>query len=445
VRQRRRVFERCGTACGGWWGGARLARSSGTYNVGRLAMRCERQGEGVSARLAYSKTREMTDKTSSRSMRESRRRTGIWPLVGYAALGVLALARGHLSRRVGSERRSTRKDVARHETGGEEDRWRKIHQASEPGRGRDADTPADIPPRGWQDITLRVYHNITKDRVITIAAGVTFYSLLAVFPAIAALVAIYGLFVDPASISHNVDSLSGLLPGGAIDVIREQMTRIASRGKSTLGFAFAVGLLVSLWSANAGIKSLFDSLNLVYNEEEKRGLIKLNLVSLTFTLAAIVFVLSGIAAVVVLPAALNYIGLGGASDIIVRIGRWPVLFILVALALALIYRYGPSRSKPKWRWITWGSAFAALVWIVASLLFSWYAANFGSYNETYGSLGAVIGLMIWLWLSTVVTLVGAELDAEMEHQTARDTTIGPPTPLGARGAAMANSVGPAQN
>jgi membrane protein len=252
-----------------------------------------------------------------------------------------------------------------------------VRRVGEPGRGRRADAPADIPPRGWWDILLRVYDNITKDRVITIAAGVTFYSLLAVFPAIAALVAIYGLFVDPASISRNVDSLSGLLPGGAIDVIRDQMTRIASRGKNTLGFAFVVGLLVSLWSANAGIKSLFDSLNLVYNEEEKRGLIKLNLVSLTFTVAAIVFVLFGLAAVVVLPAALNYIGLGGATDLIVNIGRWPVLFILVALALALLYRYGPSRSKPKWRWITWGSAFAALAWIVGSVLFSWYTVNFG--------------------------------------------------------------------
>jgi membrane protein len=156
-------------------------------------------------------------------------------------------------------------------------------------------------------------------------------------------------------------------------------------------------------------------------------------------------VLFGIAAVVVLPAALNYIGLGGATDIIVRIGRWPILYMLVALALALMYRHGPSRSKPKWRWITWGSAFAALGWIVGSVLFSWYAANFGSYNQTYGSLGAAVGLMIWLWLSMIVILVGAELDAEMEHQTARDTTTGPPKPLGKRGARMADRVGAAQN
>jgi membrane protein len=308
-----------------------------------------------------------------------------------------------------------------------------IRRASQPDRGRHADTPADIPMRGWRDIILRIYNNISKDRVITIAAGVTFYSLLAMFPAIAALVAIYGLFADSATISRNLDGLSGLLPGGAIDVIRDQMARIASRGNGTLGLTFGIGLLVSLWSANAGIKSLFDALNLVYNEQEERGLIKLNLVSLTFTVAAIVFGLVGLAAVVVLPVALNYIALGGATDPIIRTGRWPILFLLVAVALAFVYRYGPSRSRPKWRWITWGSAFAALAWIVASILFSWYAANFGNYNQTHGSLGAVLGLIIWLWLSTIIILVGAELDAEMDHQTARDTTTGPSKALGARG------------
>jgi membrane protein len=366
--------------------------------------------------------------------------------MGYAALGVVALARGDFSRRrIRFERRSTHVDGAGMQTSGEDHPPHEMHRASEPDSGRQADKPADISLRGWGDILLRVYANMGKDRVITIAAGVTYYSLLAMFPAIAALVAIYGLFADPAAISSHLDSLSGLLPGGAIGVIRDQMTRIASRDKSTLGLAFAIGLLVSLWSANAGIKSLFDSLNLVYDEEEKRGLIKLNLVSLMFTVAAMVSGLFGIAAVVVLPVALNYIGLGAATDLIIRIGRWPILFVLVALALASIYRYGPSRSKPKWRWITWGGAFAALSWIVVSVFFSWYAANFGSYNQTYGSLGAVIGLMIWLWLSTIVILVGAELDAEMEHQTARDTTIRPPKPLGARGATVADRVGAAQH
>jgi membrane protein len=187
-----------------------------------------------------------------------------------------------------------------------------MHRASEPDRDRQADKPADISPRGWGDILLRVYANMGKDRVITIAAGVTYYSLLAMFPAIAALVAIYRLFADPAAISSHLDSLSGLLPGGAIDVMRDQMTRIASRDKSTLGVAFAIGLLVSLWSANAGIKSLFDSLNLDWSSS----------ISSDVTVAAMVSGLFGIAAVAVLPVPLNYIGLGGATDLIIRIWRW---------------------------------------------------------------------------------------------------------------------------
>ncbi len=359
----------------------------------------------------------------------------MWPLLGYAALAVLVLARGSFSRRQIRSERAPADEFAQPE----------LHPPSERDRGRHADAPVEIPARGWRDILLRVYHNIGNDRIITIAAGVTYYSLLAVFPAIAALVAIYGLFADPTTISRNLERLSGLLPGGAMDVIRDQMTRIASHGKSVLGLGFAIGLLVSLWSANAGTKSLFDALNIVYNENEKRGLIKLNLASLTFTVAAIVFALFGIAAVVGLPIALNYIGLGGGTGAIFRIGRWPILFVFVALAIALIYRYGPSRAKPKWRWITWGSAFAAIAWIAGSVLFSWYAANFGNYNQTYGSLGAIVGFMIWLWLSTIVILVGGELDAEMEHQTARDTTTGPPKPFGARGATMADSVGAAQH
>jgi membrane protein len=251
------------------------------------------------------------------------------------------------------------------------------------------------------------------------------------------------MFADPANLSVNLESVSGLLPQGATDVIRDQMTRIA-HGTSTLSLTFLAGLAVSLWSANAGVKSMFDALNLVYNEEEKRGLIKLNLVSLAFTAAAILFLIVALAALVVLPVMLNYIGLGSVIGWIATLGSWPVLLVVVGFALAALYRYGPSRREPKWRRISWGSGSAAVVWIVMSVLFSWYAANFGNYNATYGSLGAVIGFMIWMWLSIIVVLLGAEINAEMEHQTACDTTIGAPKPLGARRAVMADTVGAAQ-
>jgi membrane protein len=316
-------------------------------------------------------------------------------------------------------------------------------RAMEPSRGRLADTPSEIPPRGWKDILLRVYHNLSDHRVVSLAAGMTYYSLLAIFPALAALVAIYGLFSDPAVIASHFDKVSGVVPGGAADVARDQLTRIASKGTQTLGLTFAVGLVVSLWSANAAMKSLFDTLNIVYGEKEKRGFVKLNAVSLSFTLAGILFVPGAVGAVVVLPIALKYLGLSDFGDLLLRIGRWPALFIVVTVMLAVIYRYGPSRETPRWRWITWGSALAAILWLAASALFSWYAANFGKFNETYGSLGAVIGFMTWLWISAIVILIGAELDAEMEHQTARDTTTGAAKPMGARGARMADTLGPA--
>jgi membrane protein len=312
------------------------------------------------------------------------------------------------------------------------------------GRGRAATHPLEVPVRGWKDILLRVWKNIGKDRVIVVAAGVTFYSVLALFPAIAALVALYGLFADPTTITSHLDSTAGLIPGGAIEIIREQITRVASQGRATLGLTFLAGLAASLWSANAGMKSLFDALNLVYNEPEKRSFIWLNIISLTFTVLTMVFALVAMGVVVVVPIVLDFMGLGAGTEMVIKIARWPALLIVVTLALAVLYRYGPSREKPQWRWITWGSAVAAVSWLVLSILFSWYAENFGNYNKTYGSLGAIIAFMFWIWLSIIVVLIGAELNAETEHQTVRDTTTGRPKPLGSRGAAMADTVGARQ-
>jgi membrane protein len=312
-------------------------------------------------------------------------------------------------------------------------------------RGRGAKSPSEIPPKGWKDILFRVYRNIGDHRILALAAGMTYYSILAIFPALAALVAVYGLFSDPGSIAKHLDQISGFVPSGAIDVAHEQLTRVTSKGNQTLGFTFAIGLAVSLWTANAAMKSLFDTLNIVYGETDKRGFLKLNAVSLSFTVVAIGFVVAALAAVVVVPVVLNYLGLSHFADLVVRVSRWPAMFVVLSLALACVYRYGPSRAAPRWRWITWGSAAATIMWLVASGLFSWYATNFGKFNETYGSLGAVIGFMTWLWISAIVVLLGAELDAEMEHQTAHDTTTGAPTPLGTRGAKMADTVGAARN
>jgi membrane protein len=315
----------------------------------------------------------------------------------------------------------------------------------EDGRGRGATTPSDIPLKGWKDIFWRVYHNIPEHRIISIAAGVTFFVLLSIFPGIAALVAIYGLFADPSSIGQHLNDLSGVLPGGATEVIGDQLTRLTSQPRSQLGFALVFGVAVSLWSTNAGMKALFDALNVVYGEKEQRSFIRLNAISLAFTLGALIFMMIAVSAIAILPLALGYVGLSGGVEWLVALGKWPVLLVTIAFGIALIYRYGPSRKEPQWRWVSWGSALAALLWLATSILFSWYAGHFGNYDKTYGSLGAAVGLMTWMWLSFVVILIGAELDAEMEHQTARDTTSGAAKPLGRRGAQVADTVGKASS
>jgi membrane protein len=269
--------------------------------------------------------------------------------------------------------------------------------------------------RAWMEIARLLYSAIGQHRVVSIAAGVTFFVLLAIFPAIAALVSIYGIFSDPAMIRTHLDDLSSFLPGGAIEVVGDQLGRVASGGKTTLGATFLFTLALSLWSANAGMKALFDALNIVYDAEERRGLIKLNAVSLTFTAGALLVLLLAIAAIIVLPVALEYAGLQTISGSIVMLARWPALLAIVVPALALIYRFGPDREHAQSHWITWGSGLAALLWVVASILFSWYAANFGSYNKTYGSLGAAMGFMTWIWISCMVILAGAEVDAVMER------------------------------
>jgi membrane protein len=317
-------------------------------------------------------------------------------------------------------------------------------EAADPGRGRQADSPTEIPALGWKDVLWRVYEEFGKDRVMSVAAGVTYYALLAIFPAIAALVSIYGLFADPATIQEHLNALSGVLPSGALDIVGEQVKRISAQGGGALGIGFVIGLAVSLWSANAGMKAIFDALNVVYDEEEKRSFIGLNLQSLAFTLGAIAFILLAVAATVVLPILLDFIGLGSGLEWLLAIGRWPVLLAGVTFGLAVLYRYGPSRDRAEWKWVSPGGLIAGFVWLAASMAFSWYVTNFGSYNETYGSLGAVIGFMTWIWLSTVVVLIGAEINAEIEHQTAKDTTSGPKQPLGTRGAAMADNVGAAK-
>lgn len=320
-----------------------------------------------------------------------------------------------------------------------------VSRAREPGRGRDAESPSDIPALGWLDILSRVLWAIFENRIFTVSGGVAFFSVLAVFPGIAAVVSLYGLFADTASISSHLSFLAGILPFGVMQVLADQINLLSKQGADTLGFAFAVSFAIAIWSANSGIAALFDALNVIYNEREKRSLLRFYTTTLIFTVAGIIFLVTAIAGVIALPLLLKLAGLETLASELVSFLRWPFMLVAVGTSLAFIYRFGPSRRDARWRWVSWGSGIAGVIWIAASMVFSWYVATFDSYNRVYGSLGAGVGFMVWLWLSAIIILLGAQLNAEMEHQTARDSTDGLPKPLGARGAMMADHVGKAHD
>ncbi|WP_291863471.1 YihY/virulence factor BrkB family protein [Bradyrhizobium sp.] len=318
-----------------------------------------------------------------------------------------------------------------------------VPEISQHGRGRLSSSPFHIPWAGWKDILWRTYQQIGEDRLLATAAGVVFFGLLAVFPAITALVSSYGLFADPSTIGANLQTLAVMLPQGSFQIVEDQIARVLAKGDATLGVTFLFGLGLAIWSANAGVKAVIEALNVVYGEREKRGFFRLNLLSLAFTTGGIIALMVMASAVVALPLALDHLGLAQESKIIVSLARWPVMFAILLAALAVLYRFGPSRRAAQWEWLSIGTLVAALLWIAGSSLLSWYLSNFGNYDATYGSLGAAIGLMMWMWMSAVMVLCGAELNSEIEHQTARDTTVGRPKPLGERGAVMADQVGPA--
>jgi membrane protein len=265
--------------------------------------------------------------------------------------------------------------------------------------------------------------------------------LFSIFPAITALVSAYGLFFDAETVAQTLSLLHGVVPDTVLELTHDQATRIAAQSNGTLSIGVVVGILVALWSAMGGVKAIIDALNVIYEERETRSVLKFNLMALAFTLMGFAVFLMALGGVILAPLVLSWFGLGGLTATLMRILRWPALLVVLLVGLAVLYRYAPNRRAARWQWVSVGSVFASVVWIVASFLFSWYLAKFHTYNATYGSLGAVAATMMWLWLSATVVLLGAELNAEIEHQTARDSTVGEDKPLGKRGAAMADSIG----
>jgi membrane protein len=314
-----------------------------------------------------------------------------------------------------------------------------LHDTS---RGRHAESPREIPARGWKDILIRSWKEFGDDQAPLVAAGVTFYTLLALFPAMGAFAALYGLFADVAQAQRHLAVLSVVLPPDTLRLVGEQLVRLSAGHEGGLSLAFAGGLLLSIWSANGAMKAMITAMNIAYDEKEKRGFIRKTATSLAFTVG---FLLFGLTAIAVLAAPTAIEPFAGASA--AAMFRWityPLLLAALAVGLALLYRFGPSRDRVRWRWITPGSAAAIVLWVIASAAFSIYVANFANYEKTYGSLGAAIGFMMWLYFSAQVVLLGAELNSEIEHQTVKDTTVGPERPLGVRGAVMADTVGEPQ-
>ncbi len=309
-------------------------------------------------------------------------------------------------------------------------------------RGRYARSPRHIGLRGWRDILTRVVHRLSEDHVDIVAAGVTFYAFLALVPALIAVVSLYGLISDPFDVHDQVGALSSFLPYEVRQVLLEQLNTIVRRPGSELGAGLVVGLLFALWSASKGIRSLIEALGIAYREPHGYGFIRLYAVSILATAGALVGGTTVLALLVALPVTLAAIGLPPATALVLQLVRWPLLALVTMFSFALLYRLAPRRNRPRWRWVTWGAVVATVLWLAGSALFSALVSRFGSYDVTYGSLGAIVVTLLWLQFSVYAVLIGAELNAETELQTSIDSTVGPPKPMGQRGAYVADNPPP---
>lgn len=306
--------------------------------------------------------------------------------------------------------------------------------------GREADSPVQIPPRGWWQVTRRAFAESKADHVPMLAGGVAFFAFLAIFPALIAALTLYGLVADPGEVAQQVESLAGALPESAQPLITDQLGAVVAGSNGALGIGLAVSLLAALWSASSGTGNLIQAINLAYDEDETRGFLKLRGTALLMTVGAIVFVLVALALVAVVPPLLDALPLGPVATVLAQVVRWVLLIGVVIGALAVVYRIAPDRDAPRIRWASTGAVVATVLWVAGSVAFSLYVDNFGRYNRTYGALAGVVVLLLWLYLTSYVVLLGAEINAEAERQTERDTTRGRPAPMGERRAVAADEV-----
>jgi membrane protein len=310
------------------------------------------------------------------------------------------------------------------------------------GRGREATRPGEVPPRGWFDVLKRTRQGIRDTHASIVAAGVAFYAFLAFVPALVAVVAIYGLVANPADVKQQITSFTDALPRDAQRLLSNQLSSITRKAGSGTGIAALIAIAAALWSASSGIAALNTGLTMVNRETETRGMLKRRALALVLTLFAVIGVLLMLGLVVALPSVLDSIGISGIGGTVLKLARWPLLAGVLLVGLAVIFRYGPQRRRPRWRWVSPGAIVAVIVGLAASIGFSIYVSLLGNYNKTYGALGAIIIMLLWLYLMAFAVLFGASLNAELERQTTRDTTAGDDQPMGDRGAHAADTVGP---
>ncbi len=308
-------------------------------------------------------------------------------------------------------------------------------------RGRSAERPTEIPASGWKDIALRVKDEWGDDNVGISAAAVAFYSFLALIPALAALVSILGLVAQGDDATQLINNIFGELPGNAKSLIEDQLESISEQSSNSLSFGLVIGVALSIWSASGAIGQLMNTINIAYDEDETRSWFLRKGIALALTLGAVVFLALAVFVVVGFPILIENTGLGIGTRRLLNILIWPGLALAFGMALAVLYRLSPDRSDANWKWVSVGSIFAIVAWVLVTLGFRWYVSAFDSYNKTYGSLSAVVVMLMWLWLTAIIILLGAEINAEAEHQTAQDTTTGGDQPIGLRGAVKADTLG----
>lgn len=308
-------------------------------------------------------------------------------------------------------------------------------------RGREAERPVQLTLQGWRDILLRVWYELGHDKATVVAAGVAFFATLSLLPAIAATLSIWGLFADPHSVRALLADFAAVMPREAATLVTEQLERLASESTDALSATAVVSISLTLWSATRGMKTLITAVNIAYDEED-RSILRHQLIGALFTVAAIVATIVALGLIVAAPPLAAYIGLRDEALLALTLLRWPLLCLFVIAGLTLLYRWAPVRREPKLRWTNWGAIVATLLWLLGSLLLSQYVSRISDFGSAYGSLGAVFVLMTWFYVSALAVVVGAELNAEMEHQTRRDSTVGPDRPMGERGAYVADNVGP---